>query len=446
MIRLPSEIWLRIFAYATSVPVAFETTDPDIIAACALDAHGIVLHTQHRSSMHIKLAISLVCKTWHELGRQFLFDYLLIKNGEQVMALSHILSQNRIQEGLPPTPNDQSEGRRRQKSNYRPGWYTIRLEIALEGCHVWSSSHTHALTSLMQSTPNLKVFSTAFCAADAHLFHSDTYMQSLSHLAFLKCLKRLELRGEAKLIRDVVGMFGGQEGLEVLWILPSRRILQTNGDDEDIHLPSLHTFISSFPYGSEFTRALKTPSLRSVVTENPVKYHRKSYVPDDRIRELGGQLQYLSLGSPLPFNINLILPSCPNLIELVLTCEAHRLQLAETTVPLSTLKRITLHDYPILSVPNEHWSVPADRLKASLSALIRQDIFPALEEVRLLLPFRSPTVAGGLNATDGGVHLWEDWLAECRARGVKVLVSRGAEEQVLGVWNEFVPVDVYFSI
>src|ERR1700722_3395209 len=66
--KIPPDIWLEVFLYATWVPGPFLTSDDHDVTGSTLNKNGAALHIRFRCAMDVNLSVSLVSKTCDELG------------------------------------------------------------------------------------------------------------------------------------------------------------------------------------------------------------------------------------------------------------------------------------------------------------------------------------------------------------------------------------------
>lgn len=319
---LPAELWIEIIEYATWIPGAF-STDSESVVAFANDAHGICLRRRFNETMCTKLAISIVCRQWHQLVKAALYRYLVVTSGASVLRLaSHFASE---------------EGRHQRSGDplaTGPGQYARRLEIVLEGFHTWKERHSKALAAVIQSCPNLYIFSNAFCTSitTAQVLRSPI-LDALAQAP----LKRLELKTNMPLVARLVS--DCQDSLAVLWLLPSElHKLSITDNVSRITLPRLHTVVTA-SNADTLQRTWRMPALRSLVSS------RRDITPHLEI--WGHTLVHLTVNLNCP--LVSALRFCPNLQSLTINFDG------VIMVPLAkieshrSLRRITISDCPDFS-------------------------------------------------------------------------------------------------
>ncbi|TFK55068.1 hypothetical protein OE88DRAFT_1653705 [Heliocybe sulcata] len=288
--QLPSESWLAIFREATWTPGAMEVDDYDAFTAYTRDEHGINLYARYREAMDTKLSLSLVSKRWRALATEFLYEYIVIKNGHHACEIRDALEGSSV---------ETLAGQRAY------GSWTLRMDLALEDVHVWEDWHTAAMVGILQNCPNLAVFSTAFCTAEAYLFYPSTFLQALAPLRDLKNLRRLELRGDVSFLNDLVSEVS--ESTEVLWLLPPAKGSRRN-ESLSLCLPKLRVLKNNF-IDESFTLDWHMPCLESYLTDEIVHFHQHLQTHGVRLRCLG--VPNIAFGPPA-------FPSCPHLLEVSL--------------------------------------------------------------------------------------------------------------------------------
>ncbi|EPQ58289.1 hypothetical protein GLOTRDRAFT_91738 [Gloeophyllum trabeum ATCC 11539] len=382
--------------------------DHDSLIAYSRDEHGINFFARYRHAMATKLSLSLVSKSWHTFIAEFLYEHVVIRNGEQATQFKDAI------------------GRGKPHSTHRGcGFWTSRIDLALEDVHLWEDDHTNSLCSLLQDCPNLVTFSTAHCVAEAYLFYPDTFMKALVPLANLKKLKRLELRGEIPFLTSIVSQVSD---VEVLWLLPPLKMLRES-KASSLYLPRLRTLITDFR-NSKFTLDWGLPSLQYYSTTDIVHLTQ-------HLSAWGTSLQYLSVP-----RVALIVPAlslCPNLTELSLNFEGVIFVPFDRAPTQHHLKRITIEGCPDFSRPvswyNQANSLSIDYLRISLLTLASETTFPVLERIRLVLPFNWAPYEDEPPACF--VSVWDFWLEACSWRGIQVEASVGASDHTANIWRPF---------
>jgi hypothetical protein len=416
--KIPPEIWLKIFSYATFIPGAFAILDRSAINAFAKDRYGLTLHNRFSAAMQFSLAVSLVSKAWNSLIQETMFQYVLIKSGDQVVRLAEALDQRKISFENAPVPT----------------WWTLRLEISLHGVHIWTKAHANALFKIIKNCPNLVIFSTAFCTATAYSFYA-TLFHVLRDIRAHSRLRRLELKGDAESLEQATVMFSSS--LEVLFVIPSRTaniVANIMAKPSSCRLPKLHTLISTFGFGSGFTRKWDMPCLQAFRTDDPSEL-------DFCLRRVGHNLTHLSIPSGA-----LVAPSlsyCANLQELAIDfCSSsdfiNGLLLKKPFPTLASIYCIVLQNlkfsHPTCQHRNPAVCDLAYYLRSTLSSISSEASFPSLERIRLLLPLQCESFECDRH------FKWSlrTWLHSCLARGVQVQYCQGANDWTADAnWQPF---------
>ncbi|KAI0647316.1 hypothetical protein C8Q79DRAFT_619918 [Trametes meyenii] len=399
--NIPPEVWLRVFAYATYIPGAFEHDDGQAMVAFSRDKYGIVVHRRHREATNLMLNASRVCKTWTSLATEFIFRYILVRSGDHAVQVAAALG--------------------RYDHNFAGRW-AIRLELALEGVHRWDDEHTTALARIFAFCPNVTIFSTAFSTADASLFQDRQFLRAMHDVSMRPNLRRLELRGDATLLETVLPPLA--TNLESLWLLPSRRTAPNRVFDP-MQFPLVHTFVLSegFGWGGPPSNWIM-PALNTLCTEDDHLTAHAQMKLGEFFEAHGPQLQHLATCRPTFECLN----HCTNLVEWTLPCgvlfDASRFAPAELLPP--TIRRLTLTDdvSTTYMLRLDHITLLVDWLGAEL--------LPALESIGFLLPLgrhlRRQRVRNDWEKVINLLH------KHSRRRGVRLEASIGGDEHTARVW------------
>src|ERR1700722_19733442 len=395
--KIPPEIWLEVFLYATWVPGAFLTSDDHDVTGSTLNKNGAALHIRFRCAMDVNLSVSLVCKTWNALVPNTLFRYILVKNGDQALRIADMLENRKSSPHVA----------------HRPGWWTNRLEIALDGTQPWTSIHTQAVARIIHHCPNLAVLSNAFCATDNQPFFPaifDTF--PITHGHSTQTLRQLELKGDAAWLAAVIAMLASS--LEILYLRPVRAA-GFKQQSWTCHLPRLHTLISEFPHGLSPTIGWDMPSLETLMMDDQLELQTCA-------QKYGHQLRHLSL--PYPYFLTTSLSSlCPNLHELAIDFHNFHMEISFDSLNTHTSLRCIVIQNPILSAALPLGS--HDTLRSALSSLTT---LPSLRCLRFQLPLRNPVPTPPFS-------MWASWLERCQIQGITVQYCRGAEGRA--TWRPF---------
>ena len=412
---LPPELWLNVFEHATDIPGAYTHRDSPAITAFTRDQHGISVHRRYREAADLMLVAIRVCKSWVPLAATCLFKYLLIKSGEHAVAISKTLQSPAIL-----LPQNLSQ-------------YPIRLELALEGVHVWEAHHRKAFASIISICPNIRIFSNVFSSVSSAICGGSHFLGSMAdiviHLRPNVC--RLELKGSCREIDIILHRLSSR--LQVLWLLHDRSDCSAEQDFFlPITFPSLHTLIlSDRGTSSAAPHSWTMPSLRSFYTRNAESMHAIHFF-DAHARGL----LYLGINHHSFGQLHL----CSSLLELTIF-SADLLNATSATLPPSirVLKIIDDTTQPpsltSMAVPRVTWHL-RDFLQE------RQNL-PSLKTLGFLLLL-------GWTRVRGSPHLkeWRNAFCSletvCRHRGVRLEVSIGADQHSADVWRTMHP-DILFQ-
>ncbi|KAH9952119.1 hypothetical protein B0H21DRAFT_715894 [Amylocystis lapponica] len=386
--QLPNEIWLEIFSYATFIPGAFTCNGGSAITSYARDDYGISLHRRFRESMDLKLTICLVCRIWRSLGIEYLFQYLLVTSGDQAVRVAAALEHH----------NSTSE------KAHEPGWWTARLDLALDGTHVWTNKHSRALTYIFRNCQKLAVVSTAFCSPCPRFTQAPSFARAFSELATHQGLRRLELMGSIAFFDAVIPLVSAR--LEVLWLRPSSPcVADARKRVQKCQFPRLHSFIlSSATQASNLLASFEMPFLETLVVQDTEPAELPHVLRGFLERNGHRMRRFVASGWFSAFA--------------ELCCSITDYELPSNAV--ATLSRSGLHS----SIKSLTLSGQKDL--ASLLELVAGDALPTLELVRFLLPFQYRDLA---------TPLAEQFLLMCKRCGICVEISVGGDEQTADVWH-----------
>ena len=345
--------------------------------------------------MNTKLALSRVCRCWNVLARQVLFQYIIIRDGKHALAISDALKDC--------------------AGSNKLGLSTIRLEIALEGVHIWTEEHTYAVLRIFESCPNLVCFSTAFSTADPSVFQSTRLIHALrSH----QSLKRVELKTDTEIIEALAEAV---PSVQVLWLLPCRR-QHTAVVQRTLTFPNLHTLISEYE-GGTYMRGLTLPALRAI--KIPHELHMPSLVLED--------VEFLDV-----HNFSRILPTIHRWANLK-TMTIRNFELTNDVYPWSECIPNTSVECIIIEWIQGsqsasrlmQWAIddlsPLETMLKALSTNLLQLIstFLGLRSLRFLIPCQTTI----LTFPDEDLRqIWGKWLEKCDALMIILEVSQGLEK------------------
>ncbi|KAF8635505.1 hypothetical protein AX17_003895 [Amanita inopinata Kibby_2008] len=363
--------------------------------------------------MSAKLSISRVCVTWNALITRHLFEYLLIESGPQVLRIASAFAQHSSQPG-----GDVAQPL---------GWWTLRLELALDNVHTWTKEHSLALAFIIRRCPNLVCFSTAFCTADPQVFYCSPVIDSLAESTNVK---RVELRTDLSSLRNT--SMALSKSLEMIWLVPCRR-LSEDPNPWVCRLPNLHTFVSHFQFGRTLDH-MELPSLRTLVVDDGCD--RTS-----AINKNGHCLQYLSVS-----DISITLPllsTCQNLSTLAINF--HEVTLANFSIlfkdmSFSNVQRLIIEGHSDVDLSRRFFTKLArrnDPLRNNLVSFACAKTFPKLRNVRLVLPLSFESISCNPSAISNWHSTWSPWFDACNKRGIIVETAYGSEQWSIDKWKPF---------
>ncbi|PPQ87988.1 hypothetical protein CVT25_001067 [Psilocybe cyanescens] len=414
---LPVEIWTKIFAFATHIPGSFEVNNYAAIAAFTRDRHGICLGNRYKETMQTKLSFSLVCKYWNGIAQQFIFEYLRIRTGDEACHIATMLERMSRQAGF-------REG---------PGRWTIRIDLVLEGVHEWLPKHARAMSRIFKHCPNLVCFSSAFSTDDPWTYGLQKMMR---HLAQNPRLTRLEIKIDHRVIPIIEEVFGNR--LEVLWLIPCRRLLSLDYLKMRFVLPNIRALIATA--GCErYINMIELPNLRACV------------------------LGQITIG---------LLPLIDRrLVEYCSVSDAREVFTDLNDWPSLTILSVNVGTLAILKTPwqehlrHEHLECVIiedidcmrrqmlmmkigtrmglfSQLDENLTRLLSPHIFPHLRCVKIFLSVQGRKNTSSL-LSDEEELIWHTWLKACNDRGIRIEVSAGAMEWTGDQWKEYAHEEVF---
>lgn len=409
--ELPPELLLEIFELATYIPGAYTHSDQQAFVAFTQDHHGISIRRRHREATDTMLSASCVCKSWYPLALEFLFKYILIKSGAHAIQIAGALiyHASRAASGV---------------LSMAPGRKAVRLELGMEGHHVWTKHHYNALEHIMIACPCLSVLSTAFTVKGSLTPRFFRTMQ------FVRNLRRLELAGNIVSLREAIHWLPRDvaRSLEVLWLLTAGgSTLQLLHPVVSPHLRHLVMSGSCDAPPSLWTM----PVLRTLCIDrhSPHLGGPSSLEAFNKyLTGPGAQLQYLSAKSYTHLGVRL----CPNLSECTLTFVELKAQFPHVFPTSPSLRRINI----IITLYNGAPGGGALHLGVTpLTTWLLEGWdagrLPSLKAFRFLVPLQQ----------DALVRPERDLLAirtlmkECKTRGVALMASVGADEHTADIWQ-----------
>ncbi|KAF9479306.1 hypothetical protein BDN70DRAFT_878981 [Pholiota conissans] len=386
---LPIEVWSIIVDLATYVPGAYDVEDYSAIAAFTCDNRGICARSRFESSLKTKIALSLVCKGLNSIMHHSLFEHLRITSGKKAIAIASVLKQRKD-----------------------AGSRTRRIDLALEGKHEWTDKHTAAMISIFQNCPNLVCFSTAFYDPDPWVY----FILYLVHaLSYHKSLKRLEIKAQKDVMRNIEGCL---RYLEVLWVLPKEETARRGMSSiQRFVLPQLRVLsIGSDNYTDEIW-CVEVPNLRACIMGQNNK-SMMLHMPMEHIEFLWAfdasiVVSYLGVLSSL------------KTLSIKYTELATQKFLWPKDVQLPSLQCIIIEEV----ASNFRHISGIENLEENLERFTSPDLFPNLQRVKIHLSFSKDNLEG----TEPAIRLM--WLKSCVERGLQIEMLQGNMERSADEWK-----------
>ncbi|KAH7922493.1 hypothetical protein BV22DRAFT_1017168 [Leucogyrophana mollusca] len=116
--RFPPELWLKIFALATNVPGLLSYRDPSQSDL----PHTLTKQREHdllKKSLVTKRSLVRVCRAWHDLAIEFLYQSVIIARVETLSSLHGTLMRSAQVAPYPPSVGSL-------------GWWTRRLDVIIQ--------------------------------------------------------------------------------------------------------------------------------------------------------------------------------------------------------------------------------------------------------------------------------------------------------------------------
>ncbi|KDR73648.1 hypothetical protein GALMADRAFT_251425 [Galerina marginata CBS 339.88] len=413
---VPIEIWCKIFGLATHIPGAYDIDDYAAIAAFARDTDGICISNRFKATMDTKLACSLVCKYWNAIIQRFLFEYIRIRSGAQACAVAEALAKI-------PQGEDAKDG---------PGKWTIRVDLALEGVHSWSSSHDEAMSRIFGCCRNLVCFSTVFSSGTFPDRPKENGLPT-EVIQYLwpgqnPRLKRLEILFSGwGVLPGIEAAFGNS--LEVLWIDTPRYTLRKW--EGRLLFPKVRTLIAT-PCCGALLHQLQLPNIRACVVEDeesPI-----SFIPNTRL------VEYVSLSDSRAVFCGF--DAWQNLATLSVEMEALISFDITKDFQLPSLECILIHGMEfwdlcqtIARENNDLYSNgPISRIQGNLTRIVARSSCPNLRWAKIFRPVHA--LRYRQSVADEGREFWTNWVRTCNAHGIRLGVSDGGAEWSGDEWKE----------
>ncbi|EJD05868.1 uncharacterized protein FOMMEDRAFT_153212 [Fomitiporia mediterranea MF3/22] len=423
-VELPPEIWLRIFDFLVYIPGILDISNVRAIEAYAEDNEGIILHGLYNEAMSMKLAISLVSRSWRRLILPFLFEYVIIRSARQARVVADVLSRFHQAQG---------------EEKYYGRW-TKRVEVIIQDDH-WEQDSIDALVTILRLAPNILVFSDFFSTGRLPNHATRNVVNVLHSLSEKGRLRRIECSGVLGVFR-LYTLLCGTPSLQVLITrqllrypitLPNLRILVVRKSDlilpyklSILNAPSLHGLVL---HGNALNPLTGCPPTCTIIPYPNLKHLRCLYL-DDKL---------------LPLSLFRIAET-PEITSLTLDFGQRPLvkDLERIRIKHQTLERINLVRFPTFSYRLDPSCEMEGQQYVSgfLEALLKRDDIPSLRTIGFHRP-RSHFDTGDFTkyvptrTQVSTAEFWENFIALCKSRGVNVETSVGASNQFWGIWEPF---------
>ncbi|KAI0723950.1 hypothetical protein C8T65DRAFT_723994 [Cerioporus squamosus] len=401
--NIPPELWLEVFSYATQIPGAYTHTDQQAFYAFAMDTHGISVHRRHREATDTMLVASRVCKAWVPVAAGFLVKYLVVKSGDHAVEIAAALERHVS----------------RARGGSCLGDRTVRLELALDGVHVWTEAHTIAFGRIIAACRNLTVLSTVFSTGDCPLVHNATLVRALELGGLPSTLRRLELSGDSMIFESILPRISN--ALDALWIRPTGNAQLANvSSGGPLEFPRLRSLVVTDDGVGIPPEDWNTPQLKPFTTRTYLEAHGSILKTLDAIQLPRMHLRF-----------------CPNLVDC--TVPISLLETLFVSVPIPPSLRCLTFDRAC--EVHAAWIEPRSIARFSLAMRDEQENgrLPPLESIRFLLPIAKWTVERNQEAARSEVPFWqyavEHLRQGCQPLGIALEASVGADEHTANIWQ-----------
>ncbi|PBK95422.1 hypothetical protein ARMGADRAFT_799826 [Armillaria gallica] len=380
--RLPPEIWLEIFQFATYTYHSIAPMDPFTRKRISNNAMG---PNTPLLAQQTKRALVLVCQSWRQIATLILYHHIVVLSPSRATMILYALQRHSY---ALEVANDKSSKVRVRISEY--GRYVRHLEIYTHSRKAESPRYLETLFRIFQYCPNLRILDgtwnhplpVEFIIAVTKLYgatlrelywqdQKDASMVTPTHLACFQALRVLDLRDYSGCDTNVSNAGGPTLPLVDHLILSTRDT--SLGVATDLQFPRLTKL------------TLRTPATESVDSDRAITHFLDVH---------GSRITAVDLPSPSPdsdpdpisvrqvartlahVKPALFLKSgvCPNLDTLTFAVTAPIITLAD---PHPTLRRVGLRDIRVDGLyPDKNCNT-----KSHLASFTR-NMFPNLETVR----------------------------------------------------------------
>ncbi|OBZ69348.1 hypothetical protein A0H81_10780 [Grifola frondosa] len=235
--------------------------------------------------------------------------------------------------------------------------------------------------------------------------------------------KKTGIEGRHPLLEKMVSRLA--PSLEVLWLLPARRISTLYGK-HNIHFPKLRAFILSEGFGWGAPPPTWTvPSLQILFTDDD-DFSTASLSNLYRFMKTNGhQLRHLIACRSTVCNLQF----CSNLLEWTLPCGMVHLAFRMSDQCHPSIRCLTLIDDMCCN-----YTMKLDHVFI-LHKWVVDAFFPALECIRFLLPLGR--LVRQYRPRTEWTQAFELLTNACRIRAIRLEVSIGADDHTAGIWQPF---------
>lgn len=423
-VDLPSEIWFDIFDFATHIPGVLTLNNITELEAYGEDEDGIILHDLYHESMHVKLAISRVSRSWRRIVTPLLFQCILIRSGPHARAISDAFTYFRSHQAY---------------EDFAGRWVK-RIELSVEDDY-WEQDSLLSLANILDCTPNLTTFSDLHSMARVpEGFATQEVVRKLYSLCEKGNLKRLEWSGPTYFpLGDL--LYGAKSSLEVL--------MTKQLSEKSVSLPKLQTLVLRNATSTDRIdlSELGSPKLFSLMTFSESSEILNPLSPSSP--------QLISQYSVFPSLKHLHCVLSPNnnpseLLQRISSLESLTLDFCRQVQPrnlnkysirLPNMQKIVLQRFPSLQSRNDQHNDP-QALRSCyefLLNLIDRKNNPSLKAVGFQISRSYGDEDDYITTDDVATRdgFWEAFISQCNKQNIKLEASVGAVDHVLANWYPF---------
>ncbi|KLO18323.1 hypothetical protein SCHPADRAFT_919141 [Schizopora paradoxa] len=317
--RLPREIWRLILREATALDAQYFEASRQL-SFLASECSGGCLLEEYRRNIDVKRTLSLVNREWHEMVREFLYEFIWISHGTQAKALAHTLLMEIV-----------------HASPLSSAWFLRRL-------HIETSSYDRCnpidVKVILEHAAQLVVFTDRH-SVKQNVFSEDPLCSTETFFSLLaqssKDLRRLTWKNYDELpfhhhMSNLLSPQCAIEYLEITSCSPAFAKLASYPEIPNIELPALRSLkveVDDFTFS--ILAAMRMPALQSLfVVSCEFNYSGRGF--SSFFRAHGAGLRQLELGHSsslvesrdLELDLsdpNLLARWCPNLREFICSAD-----------------------------------------------------------------------------------------------------------------------------